>query len=141
MLRRGSHGGGPRVGRRSDATRNQGAEQDGRTLLLVSARTPVRARVRARTCAPGARDGRRLARVEPARLTRAARQPDALARGLRGSACPVRTRGRTARCRMKSFRTVVIAKHPVPRLWATVRDQLSDLTPMLDDVERVTVVS
>src|SRR5260221_306099 len=41
---------------------------------------------------------------------------------------------------MKPFKSIVLSKQPVDRLWTTVRDRMPELAKMLDDVERVTVV-
>ncbi len=41
---------------------------------------------------------------------------------------------------MKDFKCVVMSKQPLERLWVVVRDQMSDLAAMLDDIERVTVL-
>lgn len=41
---------------------------------------------------------------------------------------------------MKPFKSVIIVKHPIDRLWVTVRDRLPDIAAMLDDIESVTVV-
>jgi hypothetical protein len=41
---------------------------------------------------------------------------------------------------MKPFKSVVVSRHPVERLWVTVRDRLPELTSMLDDVERISVI-
>jgi len=41
---------------------------------------------------------------------------------------------------MKSFKSIVVSRLPVDRLWRTVRDNLPDLASMLDDVEQIRVV-
>lgn len=41
---------------------------------------------------------------------------------------------------MKPFKSIVVSRHPVERLWVTVRDQMPALAKMLDDIESVTVI-
>ena len=41
---------------------------------------------------------------------------------------------------MKTFKSIVLSKHPVEPLWLMVRDQMPVLASSLDDIERVTVV-
>ena len=41
---------------------------------------------------------------------------------------------------MERFSSVAVIKHPVEVVWATVRDRLADVAPLLDDVESITVV-
>lgn len=40
---------------------------------------------------------------------------------------------------MKEFQSLVVVKHPVDRVWVTVRDRLPELGAMLDDVESIVV--
>lgn len=42
---------------------------------------------------------------------------------------------------MKDFKTVSVIKHPRPVVWSTIRDRLSDLAPMLGDVDDIVVQS
>jgi len=39
---------------------------------------------------------------------------------------------------MKAFKTVIILKHPRPLVWATMRDHLSELAALVDDLESIT---
>jgi hypothetical protein len=39
---------------------------------------------------------------------------------------------------MKPFKSVAIVKHPIEVVWITVRDQLSDLVPFMEDMESIT---
>lgn len=41
---------------------------------------------------------------------------------------------------MKTFKSIVLSKHPVEPLWLMLRDQMPALADSLDDIERVTVV-
>ena len=41
---------------------------------------------------------------------------------------------------MKTFKSIVVVKHPPALVWATIRDRLSELVPLLDDIEKITVV-
>jgi hypothetical protein len=41
---------------------------------------------------------------------------------------------------MTPFKSIIVVKHRPERLWVTIRDRMSDLAAMLDDVERVTVL-
>lgn len=41
---------------------------------------------------------------------------------------------------MKTFNTVVMLRQPAEPVWATMRDRLPELVPMIDDVESITVV-
>ena len=41
---------------------------------------------------------------------------------------------------MKTFKSIVLSKHPVEPLWLLVRDEMPALAAALDDIERVTVV-
>jgi len=41
---------------------------------------------------------------------------------------------------MKTFKSVVLSKHPVEQLWILVRDEMPALATSLDDIERVTVI-
>lgn len=41
---------------------------------------------------------------------------------------------------MKDFKSIVVVTHPLDLVWATIRDRLPELVPLLDDVESVTVV-
>lgn len=42
---------------------------------------------------------------------------------------------------MKTFKTITVVKHPRPIVWATIRDHLDDLAPILGDIEGVSVQS
>ncbi len=42
---------------------------------------------------------------------------------------------------MKTFKTVAMIKHSRPLVWTTIRDRLSELAPMLTDVEGIVVQS
>jgi hypothetical protein len=41
---------------------------------------------------------------------------------------------------VKPFKSIVLTQQPVDRLWVTVRDHMSELAGMLDDIDRITVV-
>jgi hypothetical protein len=41
---------------------------------------------------------------------------------------------------MKTFKNIVIVKHPLEPLWNTVRDRLPELVPLVDDLESITVI-
>lgn len=41
---------------------------------------------------------------------------------------------------MERFSSVAVVKHPLELVWATIRDRLADLAPLLDNVESITVV-
>jgi hypothetical protein len=41
---------------------------------------------------------------------------------------------------MKSFKSIVVSKQPLDRLWIAVRDHLSELAARLDDIERIDVI-
>ena len=42
---------------------------------------------------------------------------------------------------MKPFKSIVMSKQPVDQVWITVQDRMPELANLLDDVERITVVS
>lgn len=41
---------------------------------------------------------------------------------------------------MKTFKIIVVVKHPPALVWATIRDRLAEVVPLLDDIEKITVV-
>jgi len=41
---------------------------------------------------------------------------------------------------MKEFQSLVVVKHPVEKVWFTVRDRLPELGAMLDDVESIVLI-
>jgi hypothetical protein len=41
---------------------------------------------------------------------------------------------------MKTFKSIAMVKYPPALVWATIRDQLPELVPLLDDIEQITVV-
>ena len=41
---------------------------------------------------------------------------------------------------MKNFKSIIVVKHPVDRIWQTVRDRLPELVPLVDDIESITVI-
>jgi hypothetical protein len=42
---------------------------------------------------------------------------------------------------MKPFKNIVVSKQPVEQIWVAVQDRMSEMASLLDDVERITVVS
>ena len=41
---------------------------------------------------------------------------------------------------MKPFKALVVVKHPMAAVWATMRDRLAELVPLLDDIESITPI-
>ena len=41
---------------------------------------------------------------------------------------------------MKTFKNIVVLKHPIGPVWHTMRDRLSELTPLVDDIESIRVI-
>src|SRR6185295_17632816 len=42
---------------------------------------------------------------------------------------------------MKPFKSIVVSKQPMDQVWMTVQDRMSELANLVDDIERITVVS
>jgi hypothetical protein len=42
---------------------------------------------------------------------------------------------------VKPFKSIVVTQQPMDRLWVTIRDHMPELAGMLDDIDRITVVS
>jgi hypothetical protein len=40
---------------------------------------------------------------------------------------------------MKTFKTLVVAKHPPDLVWRTIRDRLPELVQFVDDIDKVTI--
>jgi hypothetical protein len=41
---------------------------------------------------------------------------------------------------MKSFKSILVVKHPLDPVWKTIRDRLPELVPFVDDLESITVI-